>query len=36
VLHSGDDEDDPFVLDQMNGISVARAQELAERALHGT
>ena len=34
VLHRGDPEDDPLVLDQMHGISVARAQELAELALH--
>ncbi len=37
VLHRADDEeeDDPLVIDQVNGISVARAQELAERAMHG-
>jgi hypothetical protein len=34
VLHRGDPEDDPLVIDQINGISIARAQELAERALH--
>ena len=34
VLHRGDPEDDPLVIDQVNGISVARAQELAERAMH--
>ena len=34
VLHRGEPEDDPLVLDQVNGISVARAQELAQRALH--
>lgn len=34
VLHRGDPEDDPLVIDQVNGISVARAQELAERVLH--
>ena len=34
VLHRGDAEDDPLVIDQVNGISVARAQELAERAMH--
>jgi hypothetical protein len=35
VLHRGDPEDDSLVVDQVNGISMARAQELAERALHG-
>jgi hypothetical protein len=35
VLHRGDREDDPLVVDQVSGISIARAQELAERALHG-
>ena len=35
VLHRGDPEDDPLVIDQVNGISIARAQELAERAMHG-
>jgi hypothetical protein len=35
ILHRGDPEDDPLVVDQMAGISVARAQELAERAMHG-
>ena len=34
VLHKGDPEDDPLVIDQVNGISVARAQALAERAMH--
>ena len=34
-LHSGSDEDEQVILDQLNGISVARAQELAERAQHG-
>jgi hypothetical protein len=34
VLHRGDPEHDPLVLDQINGISVARAQQLAEQALH--
>ena len=34
VLHRGDPEDDALVIDQMNGISVARAQEIAERLLH--
>lgn len=35
-LHRRDPEDDPLVIDQVNGISVARAQELAERAMHET
>jgi len=35
MLHRGMPEDDPLVTDQVNGISVARAQELAQRALHG-
>lgn len=34
VLHRGEPEDDPLVIDQVDGISVGRAQELAERALH--
>ena len=33
-LHKGDAEDDQLVIDQVQGISVARAQELAEQALH--
>ena len=33
-LHRGDPEDDQLVLDQINGISIARAQEIAERLLH--
>ncbi|HSG91796.1 MAG TPA: DUF2199 domain-containing protein [Pseudomonadales bacterium] len=35
VLHRGDPEDDPLVIDQLDGISPARAQALATRALHG-
>lgn len=35
ILHVGDGEDDPLVMDQVRGISVARAQEIAERVLHG-
>ncbi len=35
LLHRSDHEDDPLVIDQVQGISVARAQELAQRALHG-
>jgi hypothetical protein len=34
VLHRNDQEDDQLVSDQVDGISVTRAQELAERALH--
>ncbi len=34
VLHRTDTEDDPLVIDQIHGISVARAQELAEQARH--
>jgi hypothetical protein len=34
VLHRGDPEHDPLVIDQMNGISVARAQQIAEQAIH--
>ncbi|MGE3104773.1 MAG: DUF2199 domain-containing protein [Lysobacterales bacterium] len=33
-LHRGDPEDDPLVIDQVSGISVLRAQHLAERAMH--
>ncbi len=33
VLHRGDPEDDPLVIDQVNGISVLRAQQIAERAV---
>jgi hypothetical protein len=36
VLHHGHPETDPLVIDQMQGISIARAQELAERAQHAT
>ena len=34
LLHRGTHEDDPLAIDQIHGISVAQAQELAERALH--
>ena len=34
VLHRGDPETDQFVLDQVHGISLDRAQRLAETALH--
>jgi hypothetical protein len=34
ILHSREPETDPFVLDQMNGISIAKAQQIAERSLH--
>ena len=33
-LHRGDPEDDQLVIDQYQGISVPRAQELAEQAMH--
>lgn len=36
VLHRGDPERDRLVIDQVNGISIARAQEIAERAFHET
>lgn len=36
VLHRKESEDDPLVIDQTNGIALARAQALAERALHET
>lgn len=32
LLHRGDPEDDPLVIDQVNGISIERAQQLAEKA----
>ena len=34
VLHRGDGERDSLVVDQVHGISMARAQELAERVMH--
>ena len=34
VLHKGDPEHDPLVIDQVHGISITRAQEQAERAMH--
>lgn len=34
VLHRGNPENDPLVLDQMNGISIARAQQIAEQTIH--
>lgn len=34
VLHRRDPEDDSLVIDQVHGISVARAQQIAERAFH--
>jgi len=34
VLHRGEAEDDPLVIDQVHGISVARAQEIAESLFH--
>ena len=33
-LHHGSGSDEQLVLDQQQGISIAKAQELAERALH--
>ena len=33
-LHHGSASDEQLVVDQQQGISIARAQELAERALH--
>ncbi|RGE39725.1 DUF2199 domain-containing protein [Comamonas testosteroni] len=35
VLHRAEDEDDALVIDQHEGISIERAQQLAELALHG-
>jgi hypothetical protein len=35
MLHRGDPEDDPLVIDQVHGISVSRAQQIAEGAFHG-
>jgi len=34
MLHKGDPEDDPLVIDQIHGISVSRAQQIAERVFH--
>jgi hypothetical protein len=34
MLHRGVPERDALVLDQLNGISIARAQQLAEQAIH--
>lgn len=34
VLHRGDPNDDPLAIDQAHGISILRAQSLAERAMH--
>lgn len=34
VLHRGDPESDPLVNDQVHGISVSRAQQIAERVFH--
>jgi hypothetical protein len=33
-LHRGDPEDDQLVIDQHEGISITRAQMLAEQAMH--
>lgn len=35
MLHARDTPDDPLAQDQAQGISIARAQQLAERVLHG-
>lgn len=35
VLHTSDPELDQLVIDQRQGITIERAQQLAERALHG-
>lgn len=34
ILHRSNPETDPLAIDQVNGISVAQAQEIAERAMH--
>lgn len=34
MLHKGNPEDDPLVIDQTHGISVSRAQQIAERIFH--
>ena len=34
ILHQGDPENDPLVIDQVHGISVSRAQQIAEHAFH--
>jgi hypothetical protein len=34
VLHSAKDEADQLVIDQLNGITIERAQRLAEQAMH--
>jgi hypothetical protein len=34
ILHRANPENDQLVIDQVHGISVARAQEIAERAFH--
>jgi hypothetical protein len=34
LLHRAETEDDPLVVDQTHGISIARAQQIAECALH--
>jgi hypothetical protein len=36
VLHRGGTDDDPLVMDQANGISIERAQQLAETVHHGS
>lgn len=34
-LHQADREDDPLVIDQVHGISIEKAQRLAEHVMHG-
>jgi len=34
LLHRGDHEDDPLVIDQVHGITVSRAQKIAECLFH--
>ena len=36
VLHRSADESDALVIDQHEGISIARAQQLAEQSMHGS
>ncbi len=35
MLHRSENDVDPLVIDQVHGISIRRAQELAEKAMHG-
>lgn len=34
VLHKGNSKDDPLVIDQTHGISISRAQQIAEASIH--